>query len=271
VSLMKIIRLAVKSARNAILEDLTLASEQTGGENPFGDKTLVLDLRAEQEIVRVLSESGTPFAILSEENGTMKTSEKPEYLAVVDPIDGSTNLERGIPLCSVGISVARWAEKVTTDDVELSMIDSLFLNEKYTAIKGKGAYRNGKPIRVAAQRPLSEAIVSYDTKRLWDTVFAEKSRRVLSAVKDMRRSASNLIDLCWTASGSLDAMVDLRDILPIVHVSGTHMVEEAGGVVLDASGKRFCVPIRMDQKMSFVAASCSDIAAQIVARFSERD
>ena len=56
---------------------------------------------------------------------------------------------------------------------------------------------------------------------------------MIKTIYDVRRSGANLLDLCWTASGALDAMVDLRDILPIVHVSGTHIVFEAGGYVID--------------------------------------
>jgi hypothetical protein len=62
-------------------------------------------------------------------------------------------------------------------------------------------------------------------------------------------------------------MVDLRDILPIVHVSGTHMVSQAGGFVLAADGKRMQLPLRIDSKMNFVAASTEDLARQILGLF----
>ena len=266
-TLMQVLRRAVETAKKNILNNLDLAAEQIGTVNPFGDKTLLLDQQAEDIIVEVLRESGMQFDIMTEEQGVIKTEANPEFLAIVDPIDGSANLERGIPLCSIGISVIPFSNTMTTDDVTLSIIDSIFTDETYVATKGQGVRKNGKSVRPRESTSIENAIISYDTKRKWEGHFAEASSRTLTSVYDMRRSASNLLDLCWTAAGSLDAMVDLRDMLPIVHVCGTHMVLEAGGVVLDKNGSHFTVPIDMDSKMSFVAASTNELAKEILTAF----
>ncbi len=266
-TLMQVLRRAVETAKKNVLNNLDLAAEQIGTVNPFGDKTLLLDQRAEDIIVEVLRESGMQFDIMTEEQGVIKAEANPEFLAIVDPIDGSANLERGIPLCSIGISVIPFSNTMTTDDVTLSIIDSIFTDETYVATKGQGVRKNGKSVRPREGTSIENAIISYDTKRKWEGHFAEASSRTLTSVYDMRRSASNLLDLCWTAAGSLDAMVDLRDMLPIVHVCGTHMVLEAGGVVLDKNGSHFTVPIDMDSKMSFVAASTNELAKEILIAF----
>ena len=266
-TLMQVLRRAVEAAKRNILDNLDLVTEQTGTLNPFGDRTLLLDQRAEDIIVRVLRESGMQFDIMTEEQGVIKAEGNPEFLAIVDPIDGSANLEREIPLCSIGISAIPFSDIMTTDDVTLSIIDSIFTDETYVATKGQGVKKNGKGVRPRKGAPIENAIISYDTKRKWEGQFAEASSRTLTAVYDMRRSASNLLDLCWTAAGSLDAMVDLRDMLPIVHVSGTHMVLEAGGVVLDKNGSHFIVPIDMNARMSFVAASTNELAKEILTAF----
>lgn len=260
---------AVKAARRVVHENLSLASELTGNTNPFGDKTLVLDARAEDTIIETLQESSTSVAILSEERGLIAGQERPEYLLVADPVDGSANLERGIPLCSVGVSAIPYSDSVMTDDTEISIIDSFFTEETYTAVRGEGVKRNGRSVKVADPTSLDDAIISYDTKKRWDERFSDSTIRVLSGVRDMRRSASNLLDLCWVASGSLDAMVDLRDILPIVHVCGTHMVSEAGGFVVDQMDNRLNLPIKLEQKMSFVAASNEKTARGILSLFKE--
>ena len=156
---------------------------------------------------------------------------------------------------------------MTSDDAEISVIDSVFTDETYIAITGKGVTRNGVSVQPSAPVELKNAIISYDTKKTWDSEFLERSLRTISAVHDTRRSASNLLDLCWTASGALDGMVDLRDMLPIIHLCGTHMVFEAGGFVLDQNGNRFCSPLELDRMMNFVAASNERLARQILARF----
>jgi len=267
VTVLKIIKSAIKSAKKCILDNIDNATEYTGSLNPFGDRTLVLDMMAEGDIISVLQSSGLEFAILTEERGFLSSEKKPEYLAIVDPIDGSENLKRGISLVSTAISVVPFTDNMTSDDAEISVIESIFTDEQYIAIKEEGVTKNGKRVSPSNTVDIANAIVSYDTKRTWDSEFLESSLRTMSSVHDIRRTATNLLDLCWTASGYLDAMVDLRNMLPIIHVSGTHMVCEAGGFVLDQNGKRFCSSLEQDVMMSFVAASNEALARQILDAF----
>ena len=258
---------AVAAAKTSILENLDQAAELTGEVNPYGDKTLLLDLKAEDEIISVLHDSDIDFEILTEEQGFIKSEKKPEFLALIDPIDGSANLKRGIPLVSVGISVVPYKKNMTSDDAEISIIDSVFTEEIYIATKGKGVTRNGKSVQVAKPIDLQNAIISYDTKRTFDSSFVDSSVRTISAVHDTRRTASNLLDLCWTASGFLDGMVDLRNLLPIIHLCGTHMVFEAGGYVIGMDGNRFSSSLEPDVMMNFVAASNEQLAKQILSAY----
>jgi len=266
-TLLRIIQGAIESAKKVIIENHEIATERTASLNPYGDKTLLLDVKAEDTIINVLRSSGTIFEILSEEKGLIKSDKKPEYLALVDPIDGSANLERGIPLASIGISIVPYTDKMASDDAEISVIDSIFTEETYVAVTGKGVTRNGVHVKPTAQVELKDAIISCNIKKTWDSQFMEKSLRTISAIHDIRRSASPLLDLCWTSSGFLDAMVDLRDMLPIIHLCGTHMVFESGGFVLDQNGNRFNSSLEPEKMMNFVAASNEALAQQILARF----
>jgi myo-inositol-1(or 4)-monophosphatase len=270
-TLMKDLKKSVEIAKRTVLDNLDSSTIKTGEENPFGDKTLLLDQSAEDNIVEVLQTSDITYTILTEEKGMIESDSNPEYLVILDPIDGSANLERGIPLVSVGISAAPFSKSMTTDDIEISIIDSFFTDETYIAIKEEGATRNGKPIRPILDRDDPRIIISYDTKKNLDGNFGRQSFQTLRSVHDMRRTGSNLLDLCWTASGSLDAMIDFRDILPIVHVSGTHMVFEAGGYVLNAGGNRFCQSFDMNKRMSFVAARNEELARSLHNAFMNID
>ncbi len=269
-TVMQDLKKAAEVAKQTVLENLDSVTFRTGEENPFGDKTLLLDQSAEDNAVAVLQASDTVYAILTEEKGMIRSATHPEYLVILDPIDGSTNLERGIPLCSVGISAVPFTEHMTTDDVEISIIDSFFTDEIYVAISGEGATKNEKPIKPILEREDSRLIISYDTKKELVGDFGRQSLQTLQAVYDMRRTGSNLLDLCWTASGGLDAMIDLRGILPIVHVSGTHMVFEAGGYVLDSEGKRFSQTFEMNRRMSFIAARDEALARTLYDAFTRQ-
>ena len=266
-TVLRTIKAAVGSARKTILDNLDRASEYTGTTNPYGDETLVLDLSAEDEIIAVLQGSDTQFSILTEEKGLLTAENRPEYLALIDPVDGSENLRRGIPLVSIGLSIVPFGSKMTSDDAEISVIESVFSNETYVAIKGKGVTRNGRRITTAAPVNLADAVISYDTKTTWDSDFLESSARLMRAVRDMRRTGSNLLDLCWTAAGLLDGMVDMRSKLPVIHICGTHMVFEAGGFILDQRGERFCIPLEQETMMNFVAASNRELARLILETF----
>ncbi|MFW9960771.1 MAG: inositol monophosphatase family protein [Candidatus Thorarchaeota archaeon] len=269
-TVLKILKKAIDAAKSCILNNLDQATAVTGEVNPYGDKTLLLDKKAEDAIVEVLLGSDISFDILSEEKGLLKTSGKSEYLALVDPIDGSANLKRGIPLVSLGIAIVPYNSKMTSDDVEISIIDSIFNDERYIAIKGKGVTRNGKRVQVAKPIELENAIISYDIKKTFDSTFIMRSMRTIKAVQDIRRTASNLLDLCWTAAGFLDGMVDLRNLFPIIHLCGTHMVFEAGGYVIGLDGKRFVSSLEPNAMMNFVAASNEELARQILNKFQQK-
>lgn len=263
----KILSKAAESAKELVLSNLNRADQLTGTTNPFGDKTLVLDKMCEETIIEKLADSGESFLVLTEEQGEIFLAERPDYIAIVDPIDGSANLERGIPLCCVGIATLPYSETPSTQDIEHSIIISLFTDETYTAMRGMGVKRNGNSVSVRRPAPMRETIISFDTNDSQNQEFLQKSMRAIHAVHDIRRTASNLLDLCWVASGHLDAMIDLRGILPIVHVSGTHMVEEAGGYVMGVNGQKLVLPIDMSETMSFVAASNAKLAEDILSRF----
>ena len=263
-TVLKTIKAATHSAKKITLQNVNRADEYTGTINPYGDQTLVLDLRAEDQIISVLQSSNVEFAILTEEKGFLEPAKQPEYLAIVDPIDGSANLRRGIPLASIGISIVPFGSRMTSDDTEISVIESVFSNETYVAIKDEGVTRNGRRLTTAAPVNLADAVISYDTKRAWESDFLESSVRIMSAVHDIRRTGSNLLDLCWTAAGLLDGMVDMRNKLPVIHICGTHMVFEAGGFVLDQRGERFRSPLEQGIMMNFVAASNEELARLIL-------
>jgi myo-inositol-1(or 4)-monophosphatase len=161
VTVLKIAKSAVRSAKKCILNNMEHATEYSGSINPYGDQTLVLDLMAEEEIISVIQNSGLEFAILTEERGFLRSEKDPEYLALVDPIDGSANLERGIPLVSIGISIVPFEENMTSDDAEISVIDSIFTDEMYIAVKGKGVKKNGKKVSTSKSVDLADAIISY--------------------------------------------------------------------------------------------------------------
>ena len=87
------------------------------GTGASGDKTLVADRDAERVILDRLSEVPR-LRILSEEKGSVGKRDA-DYIAIVDPLDGSSNFQRGIPFYCVSIGIV---EGSTMTDVKYSLV-----------------------------------------------------------------------------------------------------------------------------------------------------
>src|SRR5258708_36342289 len=61
-----------------------------------GHTTMVFDREAEDIIIKGLTESGLGFEVISEERPAFSTRPSPPYRIVIDPVDGSTNIMRGV-------------------------------------------------------------------------------------------------------------------------------------------------------------------------------
>ena len=132
---------------------------------------------------------------------------------IVDPIDGTKNFVRGIPVWATLIALAR------DDELILGVVSAPALGRRWWAARGEGAFCNGAPIRVSAISQLADAAVS--------AALASD----LAALENTTWHARGLGDF-WqhvlVAEGALDAAIDyplkLWDFAALVPI-----VEEAGG------------------------------------------
>lgn len=134
---------------------------------------------------------------------------------VVDPIDGTKNFSRGVPVWATLIALQREHEFVC------SVISAPALGHRWWASRGEGAFRDGNRIRVSPVRRLAEASVS------------STYGRNLAAVESISWHARALGDF-WqhalVAEGSVDAAVDAR-LAPWDYAALVPILEEAGGRV----------------------------------------
>jgi histidinol-phosphatase len=132
---------------------------------------------------------------------------------IVDPIDGTKNFVRGIPVWATLIALAR------DDELVCGVVSAPALGRRWWAARGQGAFCNGAPIRVSSVAQLADAAVS--------AALASD----LAALEDATWHARGFGDF-WqhvlVAEGSLDAAIDyplqLWDFAALVPI-----VEEAGG------------------------------------------
>jgi myo-inositol-1(or 4)-monophosphatase len=198
-----------------------------------GDRDYVteLDLRIQHEIQDHLRRATPDIDFLGEEEGDGTIDENTEYVRVLDPIDGTSNFAHGIPLCATSLALVHRGVPV------VGVINAPFLNLRYHATKGGGAYCNDKPIHASETTDLSRAIVSIGDYATGEGA-AEKNRLRFAVTQALAENAERVrmfgaasLDLAWVAEGRTDACVILSN-KPWDMAAGVLIAEQAGGTVL---------------------------------------
>jgi len=200
--------------------------------------------RVDQESERfLLKEIGQHFpshAVLGEESGVHAGSA--DWRWVIDPLDGTNNYSQGLPVFSVSIGLQY------REETRLGVVYAPYFNELYTAVRGKGAFLNGRPIRVSDKADLAHSVLGtgfpYD-KDINPDNNASNVAAVLPHIRGIRRMGSAAYDLCCVAAGFLDGYWELALNLWDM-CAGALIVEEAGGKV---------VPFRQDRGISIIAGN----------------
>ncbi len=112
-----------------------------------GDATFEIDEIAERHLREFLEDTDYSIAIFSEDKGlVMPRTRRPEWLLVVDPIDGSRNAKSGFEGCMVSVALARYSERPRLSDVTHGLLHEIIGERVFYAEKGKPAeiIRNGK-------------------------------------------------------------------------------------------------------------------------------
>ncbi len=181
-----------------------------------------MDEAAQEALSAWLEERERYPSILSEESGLIEGQER--GIILIDPVDGSSNADRGIPFACVSVA---YSSSYSLKDLEMAVILDLFRGDLYHAIKGGGAFKNGNEVRT---RDFRGTPVIYAPCQRNDSVTKERLGFKHIARRDL---GSVALGLALVAEGRIDALIDLRGDLRIVDLAaGLLMVKEAGGTVL---------------------------------------
>ncbi len=168
------------------------------------------------------------------------------YAFIVDPIDGTTNFIRDYHVSAISVGL------LYDGKPKFGAVYNPYLDEMFTAEKGKGAFLNGKPIKVSTNK-LENSVVLFGTS----PYYPELSRKSFDMAYDyftksldVRRSGSAALDLCSIASGRADLYFELK-LSPWDYAAGSLIITEAGGEITDIDGK----PIVYDKPCSVLASN----------------
>ena len=187
------------------------------------------DTASEQLILKQLGQLRPHDSIVGEE-GTQITGSSP-FTWLVDPIDGTTNFLYNLSGYAVSIAACLGTDPVAA---------AVFLpatRELFVAAKGHGAWLGSTPLRVSNCESLETALVatgfSYSSTRR--DAQGQRIARLLPQVRDIRRCGAAAADLCFVASGRIDAYFE-EGLQSWDLAAGQLIASEAGAIVSDFSG-----------------------------------
>ena len=185
------------------------------------------DKRSQNIILGHLSACFPEHDILAEEDEDLRQGS--EFRWIVDPIDGTTNFAHGFPIFCVSIALEY------RRDIVLGLVYDPMREEEFSAIRGEGAYLNGKRVRVSSTAELGKSLLAtgfpYDIR---DSEVNNLDHFVNFAVRAqaIRRCGSAALDLCYIACGRFDGFWELK-LHPWDVAAGSLIVSEAGGRITD--------------------------------------
>ncbi len=192
-----------------------------------------LDVVADEVALRVLGGAG--FRVVSEESGVTGSG---QYTVVVDPIDGSTNCDRGIPFYATSLAVMRG------DELVAGLVANLATGTIFESQKGAGAFRDGQAIHASSQRDFSQAIVA----------FSGLPTRHLGWAQYRALGAASL-EICLVADGSLDiyGVAQHSTLNPWDYLAGLLIAREAGALAEDYLGDELETSEDVDRRPVFAS------------------
>ncbi|WP_339793602.1 inositol monophosphatase family protein [uncultured Imperialibacter sp.] len=189
-----------------------------------------VDKACEEMIVERLREVLPEAGFITEE-GTVASSEQ-SLQWVIDPLDGTTNFVHGLPIYSVSLALVRDKQAI------LGVVYEVNRDECFHAIKGKGAFCNGKPIRVSSATQINESLLATgfpynDFGKMMP--YLNILNELMKSSHGLRRMGSAAVDLAYVACGRFEAFFEFNlnswDV-----AAGVLLVTEAGGTVTDFKG-----------------------------------
>lgn len=226
--------IAVRAARKAghvISRGFSELDRVTVDNKADNDYVTNIDKEAESSIIDTIRQSYPDHSFIGEEGG-QKQGKNPDYVWIIDPLDGTTNFARGIPHFAVSIALR------VKGRTEVAVVYDPIRDELFSAVRGSGAQLNGYRIRVTNKKDFNQSLLA--------TGFPFKQKHHLNSYLatfeaffkiggDIRRAGAAALDLAYTAAGRIDMFWEMG-LKPWDIAAGDLLVREAGGVVADFAG-----------------------------------
>ncbi|AKL97562.1 inositol monophosphatase family protein [Endomicrobium proavitum] len=190
------------------------------------------DKNSQKAVIKVIKDIFPQHGVLAEEDGVNEI--KKDYCWIIDPLDGTVNFVHGVPLFCVSIGLKY------KNEIIVGVIYSPVMKEIFIAEKGKGAYLNGKRIKVSDTSKLIRSLAvtgfPYELEGRRKRVFGN-FENIVSCAQGIRRLGSAALDMAYVACGRFDFFWE-ETLKPWDIAAGIIIVKEAGGIVTDYNGTK---------------------------------
>jgi len=239
-ALLKLATRVAEQAAQLLLDGASRRRTSIRTKSSATDMVTEMDRASEQLIVTELLAVRPDDGILAEEGSARIGTSGVRW--VIDPLDGTTNYLYGHPGWAVSIAAELVDAAAAADDhpehqVLAGVVVDAVHGEVYTAIRGRGAVRNGEPIHCSDQTELAETLVATGFGYLPERRRAQARLLVelLPEIRDVRRMGAASVDLCGVASGRVDAYYE-HGLSWWDWAAGMLVASEAGAAVLPMDG-----------------------------------
>ena len=190
------------------------------------------DRNTETTITELLVNERPRHAIYGEEHGTIGDPDS-AWTWVIDPIDGTSNFVRGVPVWATLIALVHREQGPI-----LGVVSAPAMGRRWWGGLGLGAFANGRPVRVSNVDNVSEAQVSVTFNKGWDDVGRTNDLVRLQQSAYRARGYGDFWQHMLVAEGAVDIAVDAIGLAPYDNAAVQAVVEAAGGTHTDRFGRR---------------------------------
>lgn len=191
-----------------------------------------VDRSVQQTVIEQIVSDFPGDTIIAEENNAATTVPETGTAWTVDPIDGTANYVRGLPVWSTSVGIVQAGDPIGGVTVLPALQDSYRATQQQT-------YLNGAQTSVSNRADIETFVVAVlGSGAVTDcSEYASFSSTVVEQFGDLRRFGCTTAALAFVASGQLDAAITATPKSPWDLVAGVQLIERAGGTVTTTDGQ----------------------------------
>ncbi|MBI5223268.1 fructose-1,6-bisphosphatase [Candidatus Micrarchaeota archaeon] len=217
-----------------------------------GDNTTILDKTAEDFLVSEISKK-YDCTIISEELGEKEFGKDSDLTFVIDPIDGTKNGKRNLPVHAVSIAVLKSGKPI------IGVVRDLYNGEIYTAIEGEGAFLNGEKIEVRKEDELKMVVFGAPQRGRDFEFFVKKAQKA----EGIRIFGAAALEICYVAAGKATLFSHIHPekvcLKTVDYAAADLILREAGGISFDGKIQQITNFTELKTKTDYICASSKEL------------